>query len=409
MRMSGKKVKIAAIGLGNRTRKYLRYVEKHQDVAGLVAVVDSDKAKIDSFRSGFSFEGTACFESFSDLAESGIEIDACIIGTTDPYHYELTMKALGKCWHVLLEKPMGQTPQECQDIVRLSRETGRLVSVCYVLRYHPYFEKLKQLADAPSAGRILKVRHTEHVGKDRAAHTFVRGPWNRTEMNSSMFLAKCCHDVDFVLWLTGDDILTVDSVGTPGIFCEKNAPEGSADKCISCLVEESCPYSAVDLYYRRRDWIRNFLPLPGEDCDQMIMRMLKDSRYGRCVFRCPENEVVDRQCVTLEMSSGTKAEIIMECITEKTNRETVLDCENAVIYGDEDFIEVTFKDGRPSQKYDFRWTKDLGFHAEADFLIVDDFLKSISTGVLQSRTSAEKAVSSHLVCFLAEKNTSTTF
>ena len=43
--MSQSKVRIAAIGLGNRTCKYLRYEQEHQDVVELVATIDSDPSK----------------------------------------------------------------------------------------------------------------------------------------------------------------------------------------------------------------------------------------------------------------------------------------------------------------------------------------------------------------------------
>lgn len=92
--MSHSKIRIAAIGLGNRTCKYLRYVQEHQDVVELVATVDPDPSK------------QADFISFDELAASGIEIDACIIGTPDLYHHELAIKAMRQGWHVLLEKPM---------------------------------------------------------------------------------------------------------------------------------------------------------------------------------------------------------------------------------------------------------------------------------------------------------------
>ena len=87
----------------------------------------------------------------------------------------------------------------------------------------------------------------------------------------------------------------------------------------------------MDLYQRRRDWIKGFAVMPGESQDEMIARILKESRYGRCVYRCPEHDVIDRQSVALEMESGIKAEVIMECQTEETNRVTVVECENAVI------------------------------------------------------------------------------
>lgn len=43
--MSHSKIRIAAIGLGNRTCKYLRFVQEHQDVVELVATIDSDPSK----------------------------------------------------------------------------------------------------------------------------------------------------------------------------------------------------------------------------------------------------------------------------------------------------------------------------------------------------------------------------
>ena len=79
------------------------------------------------------------------MAESGLSIDACIIGTPDKHHHEMAIKAMRYGWHILLEKPMGQTIRQCDDIVQVSQETGKMVSVCYVLRYHPYFIKLKDM------------------------------------------------------------------------------------------------------------------------------------------------------------------------------------------------------------------------------------------------------------------------
>lgn len=400
--MSARPVRIAAIGLGNRTCKYLRYIENHREVAEVVAAVDTDEYRIEHFRKRFPFEGVRCFASLEELISSGVGVDACMIGTPDSYHYDLTMSALDNGWHVLLEKPMGQTPEQCREIVRRAAEVNKLVSVCYVLRHHPYFEKLKDLSERPEVGPVVSINHIENVGIDRAAHTFVRGPWNRREMDTTMFLAKCCHDVDFVLWIAGNDIRSVRSHVGSNPFRENNAPEGSALRCLDCPLEGRCPYSAVDLYYRRKDWIGGFIPLPGESTDEMIMRYLKESRYGRCVYRCPENDLVDRQTVRLEMTSGAEVEIIMESLTDSTARETVIICENAVIKGDEDSIVVTYNDGSPSEIYNFKWAKALGFHGEADFHIVRDFISAIRDGVLSVRTSAEKAVFSHLVCFAVD-------
>ena len=400
--MSGKRVKIAALGLGNRTCKYLRYVAEHQDIAELVAVVDTDAARFSKVQEPFALSADRCFTSLEALAASGLEVDACIIGTPDIHHHQMALQAMRHGWHILLEKPMAQTYEQCSDIVRVSEETGRMVSVCYVLRYHPYFIKLKELTESPKVGCLLSVRHIERVGKDRLTHTFVRGPWNKAEMNTSVFFTKCCHDVDFVLWLTGDDVKSVTSVCGSKMFVESGAPEGSASRCLDCQLEKECPYSAVDLYQRRRDWIKGFAAMAGESQDEMIARILKESRYGRCVYRCPEHDVIDRQSVVLEMESGIRAEVIMECQTEETNRVTVVECENAVISGDECTIEIAYKDGTPSEVYDFSWTKSLELHAGADILIIKEFIEAISEGHLQTRTPGSASFVSHKICFQAE-------
>jgi predicted dehydrogenase len=264
--------------------------------------------------------------------------------------------------------------------------------------------KLKELSSDPKMGKIVSVKHIERVGRDRTAHTFVRGPWNMKEMNTTVFFTKCCHDVDFVLWLTGGQVESVKSEKGTRIFTSADAPAGAADRCVRCAVEQGCPYSAVDLYLRRKDWIKGFVAQPGESQEDMILRMLDESRYGRCVYNCPENDVIDRQSVVMEMTDGVKAEVVMECVTDEKDRYTVIECENAVITGDESSIEVTYKDSSvPQEKYDFQWTRGMEFHAGADHQVVKEFIDSIASGELQTRTPSSEALASHLICFRAEK------
>ena len=402
--MSGRQVKIAAIGLGNRTCKYLRYVNEHDDLVRLVAVVEPDMERLSAIRELYQLPEAACFPEVSSLFASDIQVDACIIGTPDRQHYDLSLKAMEKGWDILLEKPMAQTADECREVARMAEEKGSLVSVCYVLRYHPYFIKMRELSRRSEMGRILKVTHVERVGNDRTAHTYVRGFWNKTEMDTTVFLSKCCHDVDFVLWLIGNDVKTVRSTGFENHFVPDNAPEGAAKRCLGCSIEKNCRYSAVDLYLRRRDWVSGFIPAEGETKEDAIMRALKESRYGRCVYACPTNDVIDRQVVEIEVESGVKAEIIMECPTEQDNRVTSIDFENAVIEGDESTIKVVYKDGREPETYDYSWTKGMEYHAGADLNIVEDLVGQILDGDRNVRTSAHDAVVSHVVCFMAEES-----
>ncbi|MBQ5617250.1 MAG: Gfo/Idh/MocA family oxidoreductase, partial [Bacteroidaceae bacterium] len=60
-------------------------------------------------------------------------------------------------YHVLLEKPIAQTLEECLTIGEAARKKGVLVSVCHVLRYHPYFMKIKELVESGELGHIISI------------------------------------------------------------------------------------------------------------------------------------------------------------------------------------------------------------------------------------------------------------
>ena len=72
-------VRIAAIGLGNRTCKYLQYVKSHAEEAGLVAVVEPEISRRRTVISEFGLSEDSCFESIESLWDSDIPIDAVIV------------------------------------------------------------------------------------------------------------------------------------------------------------------------------------------------------------------------------------------------------------------------------------------------------------------------------------------
>lgn len=60
-----------------------------------------------------------------------------------------------------------------------------------------------------------------------------------------MILAKCCHDMDILVWLSDSGCSRVSSFGELSWFKEENAPKGAAKRCMSgCGAKEDCPYDA---------------------------------------------------------------------------------------------------------------------------------------------------------------------
>ena len=398
-----KPVSIVAIGAGNRTNKYLEYVKQHPDRVRLVGVVELNDIRRQSVAERFGLELSQCYADYHDFFRNPVQTDAVMVCTPENMHFEPTMLAIEAGYHVLLEKPIAQTLEECQAIGEAARKKGVLVSVCHVLRYHPYFMKVKELVDSGELGHIISINHRTSVGVDRAAHGFVRGIWRSERLSNPMLMSKCCHDIDFLLWLTKTPCRKLTSFGSLRWFKAKNAPEGSAERCIDCGVESHCPFSAVDLYQVRRDWIANFDVPEGKTIDDVIEDQLREGLYGRCVYHC-DNDVVDHQIVSMEMESEVTINFSMDIFTLKDCRETHISLTEGEIDGDENRLRVRRFRGAEETVYDFSGLAHQPFHAGADLAIIADFIDAIRTGRRDLVTSIDRSVESHRICFEAERS-----
>lgn len=400
---SRRPVSIVAIGAGNRTNKYLEYVKQHPDKVKLVGVVELNDIRRKHVADCFSLDASQCFVDYRDFFQHPVEADAVMICTPENMHFEPTMQAIERGYHILLEKPIAQTLEECMLIAQAARKHDVLVSVCHVLRYHPYFMKIKELVDSGELGNIISINHRTSVGLDRTAHGFVRGLWRKEAVTNPMLMSKCCHDIDFLLWLTKTPCRKLTSFGSLRWFKEKNAPEGSAARCVDCKVESRCPFSAVDLYRVRRDWIANFDVPEGKTIDEVVEEQLRYGLYGRCVYRC-DNDVVDHQIVSMEMESEVTINFSMDVFTVKDNRETHICLTEGEIDGDETRLKVCRFRGAKEEVYDFSDLAHQPFHAGADLNIVADFIDAIQKNRRNVVTSIEQSVESHRICFEAERS-----
>lgn len=72
-------------------------------------------------------------------------IDAVVIATPIKTHFELARKALAAGKHVFIEKPMAQTVQQAEELIKLAQKAGVILFVGYLFLYHPVFAKIKTI------------------------------------------------------------------------------------------------------------------------------------------------------------------------------------------------------------------------------------------------------------------------
>ena len=396
-------IKIAALGIGNRTRKYLKYVVAHPESVRLEAIVEYDAGRLEEAKAEYGLEDSQCYSDADVFFSEKRAVDAVIIGTPDHVHYEQCMAAIRNGYHVLLEKPIAQNIGQCLEIDEAARKAGVKVQVCYVLRFHPYYIKLKEILHQGSLGKIISIHHTIDVGLDRMLHTYVRGPWGIEKDTTPIFLSKCCHDVDILLWLVNGRPGRVSSFGSLRWFRPENAPDGSSERCIDCPVEESCPFSAVDLYRRRKAWTDNFLVKEGHTKEDAIEEELRDGRFGRCAFRCG-NDVMDNQITSFYTTDGISVDITMVSMTREDGRSLRVNCAYGEIFADGNTIKVRHFNSNKEEIYDFTEINKLPLHSYADLAVVKDLLDSIQDPGHLEGSPIHEAVDSHLLCFKAEES-----
>ncbi len=312
------KLKIATIGCGARARVYLSIIAKFTDQWEIVAGADPTAARVDAVRRISNNPNFQSFESDKELLSAPKLADIVIIATQDNYHYEPAKQALLKGYHLLLEKPAGQTLEESLELAELAKIHQRRVILCFVLRYTNLYRKVKEIVDSGKLGQIISLRASEGVGAWHQAHSYVRGHWNQSDECTPMIISKCTHDLDIIAWMMGQRCRRVSSFGSLSYFHPENKNPAHPDRCFDAADgAEECEYSAKNYFKEEnKHWLSIIYPDPeGIEDTEKVKQWLANSKWGRNVFSC-DNDVVDHQVVNMEFENGATAALTMTAFDE---------------------------------------------------------------------------------------------
>ena len=227
-------VTVIVIGCGNRGQVYAKYAEKFPQGMKVVGVSDMQDIRRDYLGDKHNVPAEMRFRDFHEVFASKKKLaDAVIITTPDNLHYEPAMLALNLGYDLLLEKPVAPTEKECKAIRDLAKKKGRIVAVCHVLRYAPYFVALREVAQSGLIGDIVSIQHMEPIQYAHMAHSYVRGNWRRAEDTTPIILAKSCHDLDILRWIINKPCKHIVADGDLYYFKKENAPEGAPVRTVT--------------------------------------------------------------------------------------------------------------------------------------------------------------------------------
>ncbi|MFG2451984.1 Gfo/Idh/MocA family protein [Streptomyces sp. NPDC048512] len=402
-------VTLAVVGAGDRGTGHARWALDHPGRATVVAVAEPRETRRRRFAAAHGLESDAAVGDWRDLAERGRIADAVLICTLDREHLEPVLRFAALGYHILLEKPMALTEDECRRIVDAVERAGVTLAVGHVLRYTRYTRAVKEVVDSGRLGDVVSVQHLEPVGFWHQAHSFVRGNWRNTQEATSMLMAKSCHDIDWLQYVLGQPPVRVSSFGRLSHFRPENRPEGAADRCLDCSVEPDCPYSARREYGDRLARGEHHWPLSvllDDFTPEALETALREGPYGRCVYAC-DNDVVDHQVVSMEFASGATATFTMTASTERADRRTQIFGTRGELRGDGENVSVYDFLTRTEEAVDLGRAGGMdaaGGHGGGDAGLMDAFVTAVATknpGLVKS--GPRESLTSHLTVLAAER------
>lgn len=424
--MENKPVTAIIVGAGHRSFVYSELAKTNPEMLKIVGVADPNPVRRKKAMEYFGFGEDMCFENADELAKKGKLADAVINGTMDHQHLETAVPLLNCGYDMLLEKPFAPNEPDMREIVECARKNNSKVMICHVLRYTPFYYSIKERIANGDLGDIINIQTTEHVSYHHLSTSYIRGKWaNSDKCHTSMLLAKCCHDLDIMMWMMAETKPTqISSFGGKYQFKPENAPKEAGTICMKdCQLVDTCVYSTKRLYIDHPDrwsfYVWDALEgIENPTIEDKIALMKTDNPYARCIYKC-DNNVVDHQSVMVNFASGATGTHNMVGGSSEPRRYIHIVGTKGELFGNFEDSKYTVLKINPSpdahneecdvEEVDLRVTGDMvgayGGHGGGDERLAADFVKYIR-GEKPSLacTSIFDSVAGHLSVYLADKS-----
>jgi predicted dehydrogenase len=188
------------------------------DLAELAWLCDASRDRLAAFAGRYPRARTT--DDYDEMLRDA-ELEAVVIATPVPTHFELASRALAAGKHVLVEKPPAVRGAEMDELCRLAFERDLVLMPGHLLLYHPAVAKLKELVDSGSLGEVLCVYgNRQNLGIIRS--------------QENALLSLGVHDLSVILHLVGEEPSEAWAHGNaflnPGVedvvFCYLRFPSG---------------------------------------------------------------------------------------------------------------------------------------------------------------------------------------
>ena len=189
------KVRLGMVGCGGMARAHASRFDRlasRVQVAAVVDVVEERARKVAD-----AIPGAKVATDYHDILD---DVDAVLLVLPHHLHHPVGMACLAAGKHVLMEKPMANSEQECLELIEASEKADRVLMVAYCMRFDPLAVRMKELLDAKAYGDVFQVslwteQHTQYAPDHWASKAATLG--------GGQLFSHGCHYIDVLLWYLG--------------------------------------------------------------------------------------------------------------------------------------------------------------------------------------------------------------
>jgi len=369
--MTDRVLNIGIIGTGSRgVGCFGALLTQHPDTR-VAALADPNPVRLGAAAAKVGPDAARYTDAEEMLAREAL--DALVITSPDHSHAGHAVAALrAGVPHVLVDKPLATTTEDCRRVAEAAAETGGQVAIGFNLRHLPLMRKIKEVIEDGLIGDLMLIENQEFYDGGR---TYM-ARWNRRrEWSGGLWIHKGTHDFDVFNWWNagGNPVRVAAFAGVNALRPDKipfavdpDIPIGP--NCRACAYQTICP----DFYD------------PDGGQDLFTMEAAREDGYLKdlCLF-LSDKDTHDNGIAIVEYDNNVRAGH-SECFVCN------FDDRRYTIVGDRGTLMASVSD--PTRiEFRPRWGQDQiievppaaegGMHGGADPLLLEDFLRSVRSGV----------------------------
>ncbi len=192
-----RKIRMGLVGCGGMMMTHAKSVDSCTEELEITAVCDIIRERAENVAGVLN--NPLVFTDYRDMVD---HVDAVLVALPHDLHYECGMFFAVHNKHVMMEKPLCNSEEECLRLIETCEKTGVTLMCAYPVRYWPGIVRLKELVDSGEFGKVFMMS----VWTEQLTHY----PWDHwgltARLGGGQLFSHGCHYIDLLLWFLGQPV-----------------------------------------------------------------------------------------------------------------------------------------------------------------------------------------------------------